>query len=322
MSSTEYTTEFQKNTCNQLSKKRLSSKIPDYANNMRIDKFLSMNYTYFSRTKIQELIKKGKVQVNQKIIRTPSYRITPPQQITIDPLIENTTPLEKRLPPIIFEDDYIIALDKPANLIVHPAPSVKEYTLVDILLKTFPSLIDIGPSHRAGIIHRLDKNTSGIILIAKSNDALTHLSKQFKNREIKKQYIALIDGHPKEKNAIINAPLGRNPTKKSTVSITNSGKPSITTYKVLKTYPQHSLVEVSPKSGRTHQIRVHFSAIGHPIAGDTTYGSKTKIDNRHFLHAKSIEFLHPNTLKKQILKTDIPSDLNQILLEINDVKKQ
>jgi len=244
----------------------------------------------------------------------------PTALITIDPLLEKTFPLKKELPPIIFEDDYIIGLDKPANLIVHPAPSVKESTLVDILLKTFPSLIDIGPPHRAGIIHRLDKNTSGIILIAKSNDVLTHLSKQFKNREIKKQYIALIDGHPNEKNAIINAPLGRNPTKKSTVSITNSGKPSITTYKVLKTYPQHSLVEVFPKSGRTHQIRVHFSAIGHPIAGDTTYGSKTKIDNRHFLHAKSIEFFHPNTLKKQIIETNIPSDLNQILLEINDLK--
>ena len=319
MSNNEHTTEFQNNTFGQLPENRLSVYTPEYAKDMRIDKFLSLNYTFFSRAKIQELIKKGKVKVNHKTIQTPSYRITPPQKITIDPLLEKTFPLKKELPPIIFEDDYIIGLDKPANLIVHPAPNVTEYTLVDILLKTFPSLIDIGPSHRAGIIHRLDKNTSGIILIAKSNDALTHLSKQFKNRKIKKQYIALIDGHPNEKKAIINAPLGRNPTKKSTVSITNSGKPSITTYKVLKTYPQHSLVEVFPKSGRTHQIRVHFSAIGHPIAGDTTYGSKTKIDNRHFLHAKSIEFLHPNTLKKQIIETNIPSDLNQILLKINDV---
>ena len=199
MSNNEYNTEFQKNNLGKLSENRLSVYTPEYAKDMRIDKFLSLNYTFFSRAKIQELIKKGKVKVNQKTIQSPSYRIISHQKITIDPLLEKTFPLKKELPPIIFEDDYIIGLDKPTNLIVHPAPSVKESTLVDILLKTFPSLIDIGPPHRAGIIHRLDKNTSGIILIAKSNDVLTHLSKQFKNREIKKQYIALIDGHPNEK---------------------------------------------------------------------------------------------------------------------------
>jgi 23S rRNA pseudouridine1911/1915/1917 synthase len=223
---------------------------------------------------------------------------------------------------IIYEDKDVLAINKPAGLLVHGPNS-----LVDWLLKKYPEIKDVGEdSTRPGIVHRLDKDTSGVLLVAKNQKAFEYLKEQFQNRKIKKKYIALVEGNIKDSNGIIDLPIGKN--KKDFRKKTAGGKmvgisrEAVTEYKVIKRFDKFTLIEVYPKTGRTHQIRVHFKAINHPVAGDKLYGRQNNL-NRQFLHASSLEFNLPagkaglpNGARIKF-EADLPEDLRNFLNMLN-----
>jgi len=225
---------------------------------------------------------------------------------------------------IIYEDDDILAINKPAGLVVHGSDN----SLVSWLLNKYPEIKNVGEDpERPGIVHRLDKDTSGILLVAKNQKAFEYLKEQFQNRKIKKKYLALIEGVIKSEQGIIDLPIGKSKKdfrkRASTGKIVGKIREAITEYKVIKRFSEYTLVEVFPKTGRTHQIRVHFKAIGHPVAGDKLYGSKGEL-SRQFLHANSLEFKLPagqsplgGAGARIKLEADLPEDLKNFLNMLN-----
>lgn len=293
-------------------------------NHIRLDKFLTMHLSKFSRTKAQKLIKGGKVIRNGKIITAPHHLLKLGNFVTVsEEKQENHLQKIKMSLNILYEDDDILVINKPAGLIVHPSSiESKQQTLVNGLLHYANTLSAISGSLKPGIVHRLDKDTSGVMVIAKNNTAHKSLACQFAERKVKKTYIALVKGHISPKKGAIEAPLKRdssNPTK-ITISSGKSAKYAYTYYSVKKFYTDTTLLILKPITGRTHQIRVHLSAIGHPIIGDQKYGDKiinarfAKYGlNRQFLHAQSIEFQHPASLKVIKFQIDPPDELKNIL---------
>ncbi|NOY35484.1 MAG: RluA family pseudouridine synthase [bacterium] len=230
---------------------------------------------------------------------------------------------------IIYEDNDILAVNKPAGLLVHGDGRSKEKTLVDWLAKKYPEIKNVGdnPEFRPGIVHRLDKDTSGILLIAKNQKAFEYLKKLFQEREIQKKYIALVLGEVKKREGIIDLPIGKSKKdfrKKASVGkLTGKIREAVTEYKVLEKFSDFTLVEAWPKTGRTHQIRAHFKAIGHPLACDSLYGPKNQECpdglNRHFLHAASLEFVSPDG-SRIMLEADLPEDLEKTLSFLRKLK--
>ena len=238
---------------------------------------------------------------------------------------------------IIYEDNDVLVIDKPAEIVVYPEKPTREKTLIDFLLERFSDLKNVGQAPRYGIVHRLDKDTSGIVLIAKNNEALFFLQKQFKKREIEKKYLALLVGNIKENQGIIETLLGRSPKNRKKQKVYLTGEPgskekreAITEYKVIERFSapggsaaggqDYTLVEIIPKTGRKHQIRCHFSYLQHPIAGDKMYGFKNqpcpKELGRHFLHANYIKVKLPNGEEKEF-ESNLPEDLKKVVQNIN-----
>ncbi len=224
--------------------------------------------------------------------------------------------------PIIYEDENIIVVDKPAGLLVHPTSKKEKDTLIDFLIKKYPEIKKAGDSsERPGIVHRLDKDTSGLIVIAKNNKTFFHLKNQFKNRLVEKKYLALVAGKLRDKKGIITKAIGRSRKKgiKQTVAPIVPRKEAITEYEVLKEYKDYSLINAIPKTGRTHQIRVHLASIGHPLAGDTQYKFKRqpcpKNLERQFLHAAYLKFRLPNREIKEF-NSNLPKDLEKVMNEL------
>ncbi len=214
---------------------------------------------------------------------------------------------------ILYEDEHLIVLEKPAGMAVHPGPGHGGRTLVNALLAHCPDLPGIGGVQRPGIVHRLDKDTSGLMLVAKDEKAHRGLTAQLKDREVKKTYLALVEGRPKSDEAIIDAPVGRDPHNRQRMTITNAGREARTSYTVRTVYKGYSLVEASPVTGRTHQIRVHMASIGHPVVGDAVYGRRSKLVGRQFLHAWRIEFRHPVDGREVAFESPLPDDLASAL---------
>lgn len=269
---------------------------------LRLDMYLKKLFPSYSRNFLQELIEHEKVLVNdKKDIKAHTFtRLNDTVTVTFPPVPVLDQP--KEVPQdlkveIVHLDEHFMVVNKPANLSVHPPKLVStEATLVDWLLKTFQELKDVGYADRPGIVHRLDKDTSGIMLVARNNCAHALLCEKFKNRTIEKTYLALVAGHPAQEGSIDYA-IMRHPTKRNTMTHVNSSYTSgsnvrnaKTLYKVLEYFKECSLVEVKPLTGRTHQIRVHFAAIGHPLIGDYVYGKKSKIILRQALHAYKLSF--------------------------------
>jgi 23S rRNA pseudouridine1911/1915/1917 synthase len=293
---------------------------------LRIDKFLNNKVSDISRSKLQKLISAGKVKSNGEII-SKNYILKGCGKIEIEDMETPVSPLHARPQDIkikiIFEDEYIIAVSKAAGMVVHPAPGHFEDTLINALVNYNEKLSGIGGGLRAGIVHRLDKDTSGIILIAKDERTHTLLSEKFKDREIKKTYETLVLGYFKEPEGSINLPVGRSMKDRKKMGVVLRGRQSHTDFKILNEYKGCTLIEAYPKTGRTHQIRVHFSYIGHPIIGDKDYGNKEseKIAKetgllRQFLHSKRIVFNHPVTNVKIDLNDELPYDLKNCLLNL------
>lgn len=302
--------------------------VPEEAHGERLDKFLTDQLAaqgaLLSRVRVQQLIKDGVVRVNGKHEK-PAYRLAAGDQLEalltpelLAPADQNSALQPEPLPlHILYRDDDIVAIDKPAGMVVHPAAGNAQGTLVNALLAHFPQVAAVGGENRAGIVHRLDKETSGVILVALSEAARLHLMAQFAARAVHKRYIALVDGAPRTADGVINAPIGRDPDQRKRMAIlpaNRGGREAISHFQVLERFAQHTLLEILPQTGRTHQIRVHLAFIGCPIVGDKVYGRRkpTLKLSRHFLHAESITFRNmANALVR--VQAPLPPELSHVL---------
>jgi 23S rRNA pseudouridine1911/1915/1917 synthase len=292
----------------------------------RIDVFLSENITDLTRSKIQRLIKEDKISVNGSTV-SKSYRLSEDDIVSIEDYSKQIQEDSELLAQdisirVVYEDDYLVVISKDASIVTHPACGNRQGTLANALLYHFQNKNKT--LSRAGIIHRLDKDTSGLIVAAKDAFAQAEMSRQFKERKITKEYTALVYGTFREKKGTINMPIARSRTDRKKMAVMyDSNREAITEFEIVKEFEKCALVRVSPKTGRTHQIRVHLSYIGHPIIGDDVYGNKSSHEiasklklKRHFLHATRLAFFHP-VLKKEIDLSDaLAEDLQSALKEI------
>ena len=292
----------------------------------RIDAYMAEKYEDISRVAIQRLIETGKILVNGKKVKA-SYKVQVNDKITMEEEKAVEVELKAQDIPveIIYEDRDIIVVNKPKGMVVHPANGNPDGTLVNAIMAICKdSLSGIGGEIRPGIVHRLDKDTSGILIVAKNDKAHINLSEQIKEHKVKKTYIALVKGIVKENNATINMPIGRSKKDRKKMAVTKKGKEAITHFKVLKRYDKYTLLEINIETGRTHQIRVHLSQIGYPIVGDEVY-SKGKNEwniKGQCLHAKSLDFKHPITNEDMHLEAKIPQYFEKILEELKERKKE
>jgi len=282
----------------------------------RIDKYIAAEVPDLSRSLIQRLIKEGLVTVNGAMTKA-SYRVKAGDEISIRvPPPEETELVAEHMPlDIVYEDQDIIVVNKPAGMVVHPAYGHRSGTLVNAILAHCPELAGLDGTQRPGIVHRLDKDTSGLIIVAKNEAAKQSLQRQFKGREVKKVYLALVEGRLEPQRGIIEAPIGRDPKRRKRMAVVPGGREARTEFRVLERFPAHTLVEVEPKTGRTHQVRVHFTFIGHPVAGDRVYGfRKQRLElERQFLHAQTLGFKLPSSGRYVEFTAELPEDLREIL---------
>jgi 23S rRNA pseudouridine1911/1915/1917 synthase len=274
----------------------------------RTDVFVSQQFPEYARSALRGLFEKGLVLVNGEM-EEPGDKVKNGDIVSIDTRSLTAMPDDIEIP-VIYEDDDVVVMDKPAGILTHSKGAINNEATVASFLKkkiTDSNLV----SNRAGIVHRLDRATSGVIVGAKNADALAKLQKQFSQRKTKKTYLAIVEGVPEIKEAVIDAPILRNPKKPQTFKIDRAGKPSQTHYKVVKEIKRdeqkYSLLELSPATGRTHQLRVHMAYVGHPIVGDIVYGNGSK---SLLLHAKSLELTLPNGERKQF-ESKVPSRIEK-----------
>lgn len=298
----------------------------------RIDKFLSRNLTDVSRSRIQKLITEGKVLVNGARV-SKHHKLACGQEISIEDLSSiNTSPnivAEEIDLKIIYEDKSILVISKEAGMLTHPAPGNEKHTLVNALMYHCKNLSKLSGEERAGIVHRLDRNTSGLLIAAKDENVHHRLSEMFADRKVKKTYIALAEGRFKEDRGEIKLPIGRSriDRKKMSVAIDN-GRDAVTAFEVVEEFRQAALLNIYPRTGRTHQIRVHLNYIGHSIIADQVYSSRfsSKIAKniglqRQFLHASKLEFIHPVTEKLMEFEDPLPEDLAESLEKLREGEK-
>lgn len=285
--------------------------------NYRIDKLIPILNKDITRAMAQKLLEDGKILVDGKNVKS-SYKVKLDDEVSIEiPEAKETEIIEEDIPlDVLYEDEYIIAVNKPKGMVVHPANGNYTGTLVNALLyRCKKSLSGIGGEIRPGIVHRLDKDTSGVIIVAKCDKAHLNLSEQIKNHEVKKTYIALVRGIVQNDEATIDMPIARSKKDRKKMDIDKNGKNAITHFKVLKRYQGYTLLKVNIETGRTHQIRVHLSTIGYPIVGDGVYSNgknEFNVDGQ-MLHAESIEFAHPITGKKMKIEAPLPEYFNNVL---------
>lgn len=290
----------------------------------RIDKTLPNLDKNLTRVMSQKLIEQGNVKVNGKNVKT-SYKLNENDKVEVEiPEVKEVCIEAQDIPvEVLYEDNDIIVVNKPKGLVVHPANGNPDGTLVNALMKICKgTLSGIGGEIRPGIVHRLDKDTSGVLIVAKNDKAHLALCKQIKNREVKKTYLALTRGIIKENEATINMPIGRSTTDRKKMAVVKTGKEAITHFKVLERFKENTLLEINLETGRTHQIRVHLSQIGYPIVGDMVYSNgKNKFGVQgQMLHAWKIKFMHPITGKEMEIEAPLPSYFEDVLEKLKEEK--
>ena len=291
----------------------------------RLDLALKDRFARASRGEIQNLITSGLVKVDGNVVAKPAATVACGAQVEIVvPTTHNdsySTSTAPELPPVLYGDEHLLVLDKPAGLVVHSGNKNRNHTLVDALKTVHPSISAVGERDRPGIVHRLDKDTSGVMLVALSEFAYKALSAAIKARQIKRIYQGLVSGRPEYPKGLIDAPLGRSKTDPTRRIATPDGKPARTHYRVLNYYRGFALLEFRLDTGRTHQIRVHCATIKTPIAGDLKYGGVSELTERfslrrQFLHATILELEHPVTKKRIRVESPIPNELQSVIQQL------
>jgi len=277
----------------------------------RLDHFLASNVPGLSRSRLQDLIKQGHVKLNG-VKAKPGARLRAGDSIVLrePPPVAAIAEAEDIALRVLFEDEELIVIDKPPGLVVHPAAGHQAGTLVNALLHHCPTLSGIGGEQRPGIVHRLDKETSGCLVAAKSDSAHQALARQFAGREVTKIYLALAAGRFARRTGIIEAPVGRHPAQRKKMAIVVRGRPARTDYRVLAEIEGGALVECILHTGRTHQIRVHLKHLGHPVLGDAVYGRRG-VYPRQMLHAWRLGFAHPRTGERLTFESPLPDDFRE-----------
>ena len=286
----------------------------------RLDTYIPSVDTDITRTSAQRLIEDGNILVNGKNAKV-SYKIQENDKISVEIPEPKQIELKAQNIPIeiIYEDSDIIVVNKPKGMVVHPANGNPDGTLVNAIMAICKdSLSGIGGEIRPGIVHRIDKDTSGLLIVAKNDNAHVKMSEQIKNHEVKKTYIALVRGVFKENEATIDMPIGRSTSDRKKMAVNKNGKNAITHIKVLKRFDKYTLLQVNIETGRTHQIRVHLSEIGYPVVGDTVYsnGKNEWGIKGQCLHAKSLKFKHPITGKEMFIEAPLPKYFENILKDV------
>lgn len=299
--------------------RRLVVAVPDDCSGMRLDTFLATREGLgLSRARVAGLIKEGAVLLNGAECKPASkVRMGDVVSLVIPPVGEPRVDPEPIPVEIVYEDNDVLVVNKPRGMVTHPGAGVSSGTLVNALLFHATGLSGIGGVIRPGIVHRLDKNTSGLLVVAKNDEAHRELASQLKSREMKRIYFALVHGEPKEDRFTVDAPIGRHPVhRKKMAVVKEGGKQAVSEFKVLKRYGGYSLIECSLKTGRTHQIRVHLSYVGYPVVGDDVYGRKREEfpeAPRHALHAAFIRFQHPRTKEAMEFYVPLPDDMKTFI---------
>lgn len=273
----------------------------------RLDKIVSELDPSISRSRAKNLIDDGHILVNGTVEK-PKYKVKQNDRISIEDakpqpidLVPENIPLD-----IVFEDDDVIVVNKPQGMVVHPSPGHPDHTLVNALLYHSP-LSTINGEYRPGIVHRIDKDTSGLLMVAKNDAAHKYLSQQLKEQKSLRKYVALVHGRIGEDSGVVNAPIGRSPKDRKKQAIVSDGRHAVTHFEVLKRFSDYTLISCRLETGRTHQIRVHMKYIGHPIVGDPLYGPRKTIKgNGQFLHAQELGFEHPKTHELMIFSAPLP----------------
>jgi 23S rRNA pseudouridine1911/1915/1917 synthase len=296
----------------------------------RLDAFLASHVEGWSRARLQRLIEEADVLVNGRAVKS-SYKLHLNDEIEVELTPAPSTAFAAENIPlnIVYEDDDLIVVNKPAGIVVHPAAGVTSGTLANALAFHFQQLSTSGGVARPGIVHRLDKGTSGLMVVAKTESAHENLADQFRDREIFKSYVALVHGHVEKRTGQIDQPIARDRGNRTRMAVVRGGRPSVSIYRVRKRFERFTLLNVELKTGRTHQIRVHLAWLKHPVVGDEAYGTgrdKTIPDHqlraaiaglgRQFLHAEQLGFRHPVTGEEMRFTAQLPPELNAVLNEI------
>jgi 23S rRNA pseudouridine1911/1915/1917 synthase len=303
----------------------LQAKLPDHVYGKRLDQALAEVFPDYSRSRIKDWILRGKVQLNQQIINRPREKMLGGESVFIDAAIpiEQSHQAQAIDLHIVYEDEALLVIDKPANLVVHPGAGNREGTLLNALLNYFP---DIAALPRAGIVHRLDKDTTGLMVIAKTVPAHTHLVQQMQSRTISREYEAIVKGGLVA-GGKIEQPIGRHPRKRTSMAINEKGKPAITHYRIIEKFRDHTHLRLKLETGRTHQIRVHMAYLRHPLVGDPLYGGRPTIPQaatnrmidclrnfkRQALHAAQLSLSHPKSDEWLTWQSPLPNDFSELL---------
>ena len=287
----------------------------------RLDLFIARRLSDLTRSRVRKLIDGGAVSINGQTPRKAGVKLAAGQRVRVSPPPPRPSTLqpEPMALSIVYEDGDLLVVDKPAGLAVHPSPGHSSHTLVHGVLAHCPNLSGIGGEGRPGIVHRLDKDTSGLIIVAKNDAAHVSLARQLKERKVEKTYLALVEGRIEPAEGIIDAPIGRDPRHRKRMAVVERGREARTRYRLLREVDGRSLVEVRPETGRTHQIRVHLASIGFPICGDALYGRTAAAPaglTRQFLHAQRLAFRHPATGERLELEAPLAEDLAAALAEM------
>ena len=280
----------------------------------RLDQYLADQDFGLTRSRLRQLILEGQVTVNGAAVK-PSHKVRLGDRVAVTVPPPRPTGLAAQAMPItvVYQDEHLVVVDKPAGLTVHPGPGHPDRTLVNALLALCPDIEGVGGEIRPGIVHRLDKDTSGLMVAAKNQQAHHSLSAQIKDRKVTKGYLALVDGTPDQPHGRIDAPVGRHPRHRTRMAVVVGGREARTSYRVLEGLAGASLLELYLETGRTHQIRVHLAYLGHPLIGDSVYGKRSPLLGRHFLHAHHLGFRHPVSDEELELRSPLPEDLAEAL---------
>lgn len=286
----------------------------------RLDRYLAASLHDCSRSFVQHLINEGRVQVNDQAARA-SYLVRAGDTVRLQRPHGRTTELVAEAIPltVVYEDCDVVVIDKPAGMVVHPAPGHERGTLVNALLFRYPDM-EVGGDLRPGIVHRIDQDTSGLLVVARNDRALQDLADQQQRRAMKKIYLAVVEGRPKQEYGLIDAPIGRHPRDRLRMAVVDGGRPARTHYRVIETLGAYSLLEITLETGRTHQIRVHMQHIGRPVLGDQLYGVRRPRQNfglaRQFLHAQRLGFALPLDGSWCEFVSPLPADLQAVLARL------